>query len=139
MEVGYAGTQGVNLERIDDASVLDGKADDRLLDTYQPERRPHVSDVIDLSMYLGKVICIPDPVQAAERDEAFFSGKAPPPPPHVLGPRFRERGAYSAGRLFVRRYSLPGPSLARVRLRKLRETGLKFRTTGVLMDGVGPS
>jgi len=60
--------------------VLDGKADDRLLDTYQPERRPHVSDVIDLSMYLGKVICIPDPAQAAERDEAFFSGKAPPPP-----------------------------------------------------------
>lgn len=60
--------------------VLDGKASDDLLDTYQPERRPHVSDVIDLSMYLGKVICIADPVKAAERDEAFFSGKAPPPP-----------------------------------------------------------
>jgi hypothetical protein len=60
--------------------VLDGKADDRLLDSYQPERRPHVSDVIDLSMYLGRVICIPDADKAAERDEAFFSGKAPPPP-----------------------------------------------------------
>jgi uncharacterized membrane protein len=66
-------------------------------------------------------------------------GKAPPPPPHVLSPRFRERGAYSAGRLFVRRYSLPGPSLARVQLQKLREADLNFRTTGVLMDGVGPS
>lgn len=61
--------------------VLDGKADDRLLDTYQPERRPHVSDVIDLSMYLGKVICIPDAGKAAERDAAFFSGRAAPPPP----------------------------------------------------------
>ena len=61
--------------------VLDGKADDSLLDTYQPERRPHVSDVIDLSMYLGKVICIPDATKAAERDAAFFSGEAPPPPP----------------------------------------------------------
>ncbi|WP_367848334.1 bifunctional 3-(3-hydroxy-phenyl)propionate/3-hydroxycinnamic acid hydroxylase [Rhodoferax sp. WC2427] len=61
--------------------VLDGKASDALLDTYQPERRPHVSDVIDLSMYLGKVICIPDPAQAAERDAAFFSGQAAPPPP----------------------------------------------------------
>jgi len=66
-------------------------------------------------------------------------GKVPPPDPEVLGPRFRERGAYSAGRLFIRRYSLPGPSLARVRLRKLREADLNFRTTGVLMDGVGPS
>lgn len=65
--------------------VLDGKAADTLLDTYQPERRPHVSDVIDLSMYLGKVICIPDAVEAAERDAAFFSGEAPPPPdfPHL--------------------------------------------------------
>jgi len=60
--------------------VLSGKADDTLLDTYQPERRPHVSDIIDLSMYLGKVICISDPVLAAERDEAFFSGKVPSPP-----------------------------------------------------------
>ena len=61
--------------------VLDGKADDSLLDTYQPERRPHVRDVIELSMFLGKIICIPDPVKAAERDEAFFSGKVPPPAP----------------------------------------------------------
>jgi len=60
--------------------VLDGRADASLLDTYQPERRPHVSDVIDLSMYLGKVICIPDPQKAAERDAAFFSGQAAPPP-----------------------------------------------------------
>ena len=60
--------------------VLDGKADDSLLDTYQLERRPHVSDVIDLSMYLGKIICIPDTQKAAERDEAFFGGKVPPPP-----------------------------------------------------------
>ncbi len=61
--------------------LLDGKADASLLDTYQEERRPHVSDVIDLSMYLGKVICIPDAQKAAERDEAFFTGKALPPPP----------------------------------------------------------
>jgi hypothetical protein len=57
----------------------------------------------------------------------------------VLSGRFRERGAYSAGRLFIRRYSLPGPSLAKVQLPKLRGADLKWRTTGVLLDGVGPS
>lgn len=61
--------------------LLDGRAEVSLLDTYLPERRPHVSDVIDISMFLGKIICIPDPVKAAERDEAFFTGKVPPPPP----------------------------------------------------------
>lgn len=61
--------------------VLKGLADDSLLDTYQVERRPHARDVIDLSMYLGKVICISDPKVAAERDQAFFEGKATPPPP----------------------------------------------------------
>ncbi|MFM2405984.1 MAG: hypothetical protein RL223_3864 [Pseudomonadota bacterium] len=61
--------------------VLQGRADPSLLDTYQPERYPHVSDVIDLSMYLGRIICIPDAAHAAQRDEAFFSGRAAPPPP----------------------------------------------------------
>jgi 2-polyprenyl-6-methoxyphenol hydroxylase-like FAD-dependent oxidoreductase len=61
--------------------VLDGKASASLLDTYQPERRPHVRDVIELSMFLGKIICIPDAAKAAERDEAFFTGKVPPPAP----------------------------------------------------------
>lgn len=61
--------------------LLDGQAGEELLDTYQPERRPHVRDVIEMSMFLGKIICIPDPVKAAERDEAFFTGKVPPPAP----------------------------------------------------------
>ncbi|SEK00280.1 3-(3-hydroxy-phenyl)propionate hydroxylase [Sphingobium sp. AP50] len=61
--------------------LLDGTADNRLLDSYQPERRPHVSQLIDMSIYLGKVICIPDLEQAAARDHAFLSGAAEPPPP----------------------------------------------------------
>jgi 2-polyprenyl-6-methoxyphenol hydroxylase-like FAD-dependent oxidoreductase len=61
--------------------ILDGKADDRLLDTYESERHPHVSQITDISIYLGKIICIPDLAEAAARDEAFLSGSAPPPPP----------------------------------------------------------
>lgn len=61
--------------------VLDGKADESLLDTYMAERRPHVTDIIRASIYLGQIICIADPEKAAERDRAFLEGTAPPPPP----------------------------------------------------------
>lgn len=64
--------------------VLSGDADPTLLDTYYPERSPHVSDVIDASIFLGSVICIPDEKQAAERDDLFLSGKAPPPAPFPI-------------------------------------------------------
>jgi 2-polyprenyl-6-methoxyphenol hydroxylase-like FAD-dependent oxidoreductase len=81
--------------------VLDGKASHELLDTYQQERMPHVSQLIDLSIYLGKIICIPDPLAAAERDQAFFGGTAPAPPPfpHLTTGILRrnEDGSVSAG------------------------------------------
>jgi 2-polyprenyl-6-methoxyphenol hydroxylase-like FAD-dependent oxidoreductase len=81
--------------------ILDGKADERLLDTYQEERMPHVRQLIDMSIYLGKIICIPDAAAAAERDRAFLSGTAPPPPPFPqlsAGVLHRDRdGRLSAG------------------------------------------
>ena len=61
--------------------ILEGKASDSLLDTYEAERKPHVSQVTDISIYLGMIICIPDEAAAAERDLAFLEGTAPPPPP----------------------------------------------------------
>ena len=61
--------------------ILEGKASDRLLDTYQAERMPHVSQIIDLSIYLGKMICTSDPLEAEQRDLAFKNKTAPPPPP----------------------------------------------------------
>jgi 2-polyprenyl-6-methoxyphenol hydroxylase-like FAD-dependent oxidoreductase len=63
------------------ALILDGTAPDALLDTYQLERMPHVSQIIDLSIYLGRIICIPDPAGAADRDRRFLSGEVDPPPP----------------------------------------------------------
>ena len=61
--------------------VLDGTASDLLLDSYQPERRPHVRALVEASIYLGRIICIPDAAQAAARDHDFLSGSAAPPPP----------------------------------------------------------
>jgi 2-polyprenyl-6-methoxyphenol hydroxylase-like FAD-dependent oxidoreductase len=51
--------------------VLAGHADDGLLDTYQAERLPSARQAIEFSMELGKVICVPDPAEAAARDEAM--------------------------------------------------------------------
>ena len=62
-------------------AVLRGGAGDGLLDTYTPERKPHVIGVIDASVYLGRIICVPDPAEAAERDRAFKEGTHEPLPP----------------------------------------------------------
>ncbi|HEV7616230.1 MAG TPA: glycosyltransferase family 39 protein [Solirubrobacterales bacterium] len=65
-------------------------------------------------------------------------GKVPPPPQRQLGPGFRETSSEGAGRLFIRHYELPGPGLAPLRLRELKGARLNFRSTGVLLDGIGP-
>lgn len=51
--------------------VLSGLAPPALLETYEQERRPGAVAAIDLSIELGKVICVPDPAEAAARDEAM--------------------------------------------------------------------
>ena len=51
--------------------VLRGLVGDALLDTYQAERLPSARRAIDFSMELGKVICVPDPDDAAARDAAM--------------------------------------------------------------------
>lgn len=64
--------------------VLRGKADASLLQTYTPERAPHVTDIIKISMFLGSIICMPDPEEARKRDEMFLSGSAPKPAPFPI-------------------------------------------------------
>lgn len=51
--------------------VLDGRADPALLASYDEERRPSANAAVDFSIELGTVICVPDPVEAAARDEAM--------------------------------------------------------------------
>jgi len=50
------------------AAVLRGAPTDRLLDSYQAERRPHVARIIDMAVAAGRDICILDPATAAQRD-----------------------------------------------------------------------
>jgi 4-amino-4-deoxy-L-arabinose transferase-like glycosyltransferase len=65
-------------------------------------------------------------------------GAAPAPPRRLLGPGFRQIALEDTGRLDIRRYRFQQPGLAPLRLRRLREAKLDFRSTGVLLDGVGP-
>jgi mannosyltransferase len=65
-------------------------------------------------------------------------GPAPPVPARLLGPGFREIGYERVGRLYIRRYEMPGPELAPLRLRAVREAETGFATNGVLLDGIGP-
>src|SRR5207247_4244221 len=51
--------------------VLTGRADQRILDSYGPERAEHVRHFIDASMALGSVICVTDPAAADQRDAAM--------------------------------------------------------------------
>lgn len=61
--------------------VLGGQAPEALLDTYESERRPHVTALTHAAIGLGKVANTHDTEAAAARDAAFFAGKVPPPPP----------------------------------------------------------
>jgi 3-(3-hydroxy-phenyl)propionate hydroxylase len=64
------------------ALVVTDYADEQLLDTYQPEREPHVRATIETAIHMGRVICTLDPLVAAERDRdmiALRAGGGPPP------------------------------------------------------------
>ncbi|MBL8384656.1 MAG: bifunctional 3-(3-hydroxy-phenyl)propionate/3-hydroxycinnamic acid hydroxylase [Burkholderiales bacterium] len=90
------------------ALVLRGAADDRLLDTYESERSPHVREFIALAVRLGEVIQTTDPAVAAERDRKFDAG-APEIfefPAPGLGPGVHTGGGTPVGQPF------PQPMLA---------------------------
>ncbi|TQR18428.1 bifunctional 3-(3-hydroxy-phenyl)propionate/3-hydroxycinnamic acid hydroxylase [Psychrobacillus vulpis] len=52
--------------------VLNGEADDSLLDTYEVERVNHVKDFINLATELGKIIVTLDPKEAEKRDRRML-------------------------------------------------------------------
>lgn len=86
--------------------VLSGAAPDALLDAYERERADNVRAVIDLSMSLGRVICMTDPEEAAARDTAMAARaaergpQAHPALPGVTAGLIRADDEVS-GRLFV--------------------------------------
>jgi uncharacterized membrane protein len=72
--------------------------------------------------------------------EIFFisNGDAPPVPRRLLGPGFRQAGYEDVGALRIRRYAMPGPDVARLRLGRVDEASLNFGSNTALLDGGGP-
>ena len=57
------------------AAVLDGVAPDALLDTYEPERSPHVRNLVGLAVGFGRIICTLDPAEAEARNADMLAGE----------------------------------------------------------------
>lgn len=53
------------------AMVLRGEADRELLGSYQIEREPHVSKIIEAAVENGRYICMLDPEMARQRDASY--------------------------------------------------------------------
>ncbi|EMY36242.1 3-(3-hydroxyphenyl)propionate hydroxylase, partial [Arthrobacter crystallopoietes BAB-32] len=87
--------------------VLSGTAGEALLDSYGTERAGHVQHYINFSMDLGKIICITDPEEAAERDRRMIaeleSSDGTPVDTDIaaLGPGLWIEGTPHAGELSV--------------------------------------
>lgn len=86
--------------------VLRQQAAEEILETYASERAPQVRATIEFSIDLGRVICVPDPAEAATRDAAMIAvakdrGPTPPLPAPSLGPGLLAVGDSLAGHLFV--------------------------------------
>ncbi len=125
------------------AAVLKEGSPDSLLDTYESERRPHVTAFIELAVRLGAVIQATDPVVVAERNRRFAAGTEIFDFPQAqLGPGHRQDAPPPVGTIF------PQPRLADGRLMDeaigqrfaiVGETDLlkHLRPDAVLLPGAG--
>ena len=78
------------------AASADGAVPDLLFDSYGPERSGHVQEIIHQAVELGRLICMLDPGEVAQRDERMKKALKDPalavkPPPE---PRLGDGGAY---------------------------------------------
>jgi 3-(3-hydroxy-phenyl)propionate hydroxylase len=82
------------------AMVLKGQAGDRLLDSYESERRDHVRAMIDLSTRVGKAVSITNRAGAAARNAFFRSLSAvPKAKSYIVTMRFKPMPTMKTGAL----------------------------------------
>ncbi len=103
------------------ALVVNGKAGETLLDSYQQERRDHAKAMIDLSVTAGYVLAPPKRWQGAVRDGlSWLLNYLPPVKRYFLEMRFKPMPQYREGALLphgVRRFEfmvMPGETEAQL-------------------------
>lgn len=81
-------------------AAIGAGADASLLRHYQAEREPHVRSFIALAMFMGRTVCITDPVAARARDAQMIAARAagyapdaPPSQPLLAGYLCQSAGA----------------------------------------------
>ncbi|MBO2455278.1 bifunctional 3-(3-hydroxy-phenyl)propionate/3-hydroxycinnamic acid hydroxylase [Actinomadura barringtoniae] len=80
------------------AEVWHGRAADGLLDTYEPERRPHATAMVEFSERLGQVVMTVDPMRGRIRDTAVRALLLTPWGRRYLSEmRFRPRAVHDSG------------------------------------------
>ena len=83
------------------AAVVNGQADDALLDTYDVERRKHARAMIDLSTMVGRVISPTNRRVAALRDRVIHAASVVPSlKRYILEMRFKPMPRYEQGAVF---------------------------------------
>jgi 3-(3-hydroxy-phenyl)propionate hydroxylase len=83
------------------AAVINGHADDALLDTYDIERRKHARAMIDLSTMVGRVISPTNRRVAALRDRVIHAASVVPSMKrYILEMRFKPMPRYQQGAVF---------------------------------------
>jgi 3-(3-hydroxy-phenyl)propionate hydroxylase len=83
------------------AAVVNGRADDALLDTYDIERRKHARAMIDLSTMVGRVISPTNRRVAVLRDRVIRAASVVPTlKRYVLEMRFKPMPRYEQGAVF---------------------------------------
>lgn len=104
-----------------------------LLGTCDEKRIPHAAKVIGFAIDLDKVICVPDPAKATERDAnmaATAGATVPPPTMSALDAGLFEFGTPAAGELFVQ--GRLGPCSPPARFDDVHGTGWRLVTDGQL-------
>jgi len=114
------------------ATVLAGQAGDDLLDTYTDERLDHATKMVQLSMTMGNVIKLTNPVAVAARDVAGKVINRVPRARDYFGEmRFRPQPRYTKGVLADQSTQASGTSSPRLSARSIPFVQTRDRTSAV--------